>query len=87
MINELYIVGDQSRLVVKNIINQFKETDLTIKVFAPTNEDVDNLPNYSIHLLFFFLTISILWSSEKLLFIRKNTTINYVLLAVLQNLP
>ena len=51
MINELYIVGDQSRLVVKNIINQFKETDCSIKVFAPTNEDVDNLPNYSIHLL------------------------------------
>ena len=51
MINELYIVGDQSRLVVKNIINQFKETDLTIKVFAPTNEDVDNLPNFAIHLL------------------------------------
>jgi len=51
MINELYIVGDQSRLVVKNIINQFKETNLTIKVFAPTNEDVDNLPNFAIHLL------------------------------------
>ena len=28
MINELYIIGDQSRLVVKNIINQFKETGL-----------------------------------------------------------
>lgn len=51
MINELYIVGDQSRLVVKNIINQFKETECSIKVFAPTDEEVDRLPNFSIHLL------------------------------------
>ena len=51
MINELYIVGDQSRLVVRNIINQFKETDCAIKVFAPTNQEVDYLPNFSIHLL------------------------------------
>ena len=51
MIDDLYIVGDQSRLVVKNIINQFKETGCNITVFAPTNEDVDNLPNFSVHLL------------------------------------
>ena len=32
MIDDLYIVGDQSRLVVKNIINQFKETGCNISV-------------------------------------------------------
>lgn len=51
MIDDLYIVGDQSRLVVKNIINQFKETGCNISVFAPTSEDVDNLPNFSVHLI------------------------------------
>ena len=51
MINDLYIVGDQSRLVVKNIINQFKDSGLEIKVFAPNDHDVDNLPNFSTHVL------------------------------------
>ncbi len=51
MINGLYIVGDQSRLVVKNIINQFKDSGLEIKVFAPNDHDVDNLPNFSTHVL------------------------------------
>ena len=51
MMDELFIVGDSSRLVVKNLINQFNATDLKINVFAPTNEDVDRLPNYSIQLL------------------------------------
>ena len=51
MIDELYIVGDQSRLVVKNLINQFKQTDCKINVYYPTGSDVDNLPNFSIQLL------------------------------------
>ncbi len=51
MINDLYIIGDQSRLVVKNIINQFKETDCNIKTFSPTMTEVNKLPNYSIQLL------------------------------------
>lgn len=51
MINELYIIGDQSRLVVKNIINQFKETGLKINVFSPEKEEIANLPNYSIELI------------------------------------
>lgn len=36
MIDELYIVGDQSRLVVKNIINQFNDCGCDIKVYSPT---------------------------------------------------
>ncbi len=51
MIDDLYIVGDQSRLVVKNILNQFQETGCNIKVFAPTDSDIDRLPNFSVHLL------------------------------------
>ena len=51
MINDLYIIGDQSRLVVKNIINQFNETGCNTKVFAPTPSDVDNLPNFSANIL------------------------------------
>ncbi len=51
MIDELYIVGDQSRLVVKNLINQFNETACKINVFTPTAGDVDRLPNFSINLL------------------------------------
>ena len=51
MIENLYIVGDESRLVVKNIVNQFKESGCNVQIYAPTNEDVDYLPNFSIHLL------------------------------------
>ena len=51
MINELYIVGDQSRLVVKNLINQFKQTDCNINVFSPYDDEIDRLPPTSIHLL------------------------------------
>lgn len=51
MIKDLYIVGDQSRLVVKNIINQFNDTGCNVKVFSPTSGDVDRLPNFAIHLL------------------------------------
>ena len=51
MIEDLYIVGDLSRLVVKNIVNQFQETGCNIKVFAPTDDDINNLPNFSVHLL------------------------------------
>ena len=51
MIDELYIVGDQSRLVVKNLINQFRQTDCKVNVYEPTSDDVDRLPNFSIHLL------------------------------------
>lgn len=51
MIDELYIVGDQSRLVVKNLINQFKATERNINLFYPTSNDIDRLPNFSIQLL------------------------------------
>ena len=51
MNKELYIVGDQSRLVVKNIINQFKETGYALNIYAPEDEEVDRLPNFSIHLI------------------------------------
>ena len=51
MIKDLYIVGDQSRLVVKNIVNQFNDTGCNVKVFSPTSSDVDRLPNFAIHLL------------------------------------
>ncbi len=51
MIDELYIVGDQSRLVVKNLINQFKSTECKVNVYYPTVSDINNLPNFSIQLL------------------------------------
>ena len=51
MINDLYIVGDQSRLIVKNIINQLQTTGCNIKIFAPTSNEVYKLPNFSISLL------------------------------------
>lgn len=56
MIDELYIVGDQSRLVVKNFINQFNDCCCDIKVYSPTESQIDNLPNYSIYLPVIFLT-------------------------------
>ncbi len=51
MINDLYIIGDQSRLVVKNIINQFTETYCNIKTYAPDPDEINYLPKFSIYLL------------------------------------
>ena len=45
MINDLYIVGDDSRLVAKNIINQFKQTGCNIRVLPPIPSVVFRLPN------------------------------------------
>ena len=44
-------MGDQSRLVVKNLINQFTATECKVNVYYPTGSDVDRLPNFSIQLL------------------------------------
>lgn len=51
MIDDLYIVGDQSRLVVKNLINQFNDTNCTIHLYTPDKDGIDRLPGTSIHLL------------------------------------
>ncbi len=51
MINNLYIIGDQSRLVVKNIITQFAQTYCNIQVYAPDADEINYLPKFSIHLL------------------------------------
>ncbi len=51
MINELYIVGDQSRMVVKNLILQLIKTDCRLNVFPPTVEEIDRLPASEIQVL------------------------------------
>lgn len=51
MINELYIIGDQSRMVVKNLILQLVRTDCRINVYPPIVESIDKLPATSINLL------------------------------------
>lgn len=51
MINELYIIGDQSRLIVKNIIKQFAQTGCKITVVNPNADEIDRLPTSSIHLI------------------------------------
>ena len=51
MINELYIIGDQSRMVVKNLILQLVRTDCRINVYPPIVESLDKLPATSINLL------------------------------------
>lgn len=51
MINELYIIGDQSRMVVKNLILQLVRTDCRINVYPPREDSIDKLPPTSIHLL------------------------------------
>ena len=51
MINELYIIGDQSRMVVKNLILQLVRTDCRINVYPPFVDEVDKLPQTSINLL------------------------------------
>lgn len=53
MINELYIVGNQSRLVEKNLINQFMQTGIKTTVFAPDNKEIDKLPACEIQLIVF----------------------------------
>ena len=51
MSNELYIIGDQSRLVVKNLILQLIKTDCRLNVYPPLIDELDNLPNASIKLI------------------------------------
>ena len=51
MINELYIIGDQSRMVVKNLILQLIKTDCRLNVFPPTVEEIDRLPASEIQVL------------------------------------
>lgn len=51
MINELYIIGDQSRLIVKNIIKQFALSGCKITVVNPLAEEIDRLPNSTINLI------------------------------------
>ena len=51
MINELYIIGDQSRMVVKNLILQLIKTDCRLNVFPPPVEEIDRLPASEIQVL------------------------------------
>lgn len=51
MSNELYIIGDQSRMVVKNLILQLVRTDCRINVLPPLIGEIDKLPDAPIQLL------------------------------------
>ena len=51
MSNELYIIGDQSRMVVKNLILQLIKTDCRLNVYPPMIDEIDKLPGESIKLL------------------------------------
>ena len=51
MVKELYIIGDQSRMVVKNLILQLIKTDCRINVYPPTVDEIDRLPDTSIQIL------------------------------------
>ncbi len=51
MTNELYIIGDQSRMVVKNLILQLIKTDCRVNVYPPEIDEIDKLPGSSIQLL------------------------------------
>ncbi len=51
MSNELYIIGDQSRMVVKNLILQLIKTDCRLNVYPPLLDEIDKLPDTSIKLL------------------------------------
>ncbi len=51
MFNELYLIGDQSRLLVKNIIKEFQDIGCKINNIAPTDADLDKLPAKPIQLV------------------------------------
>lgn len=51
MANEIYIIGDQSRMVVKNMILQLVKTDCRISVYPPLLDEIDKLPSTPIKLL------------------------------------
>lgn len=51
MSKELYIIGDQSRMVVKNLILQLVKTDCRINVLPPLIAEIDKLPGTPIQLL------------------------------------
>lgn len=51
MVKEIYVVGDKSRLVVKNLIDELKKTECMIQFIEPDVERLKFLPTKRIHLI------------------------------------
>ena len=52
MVREIYVVGDKSRLVVKNLLDELKKTECVIQFCEPDVERLKYLPTKRIHLVF-----------------------------------
>ena len=52
MVREIYVVGDKSRLVVKNLVEEIKKTGIMIQFCEPDVERLKYLPTKRIHLVF-----------------------------------
>ena len=48
MVREIYVVGDKSRLVVKNLVEEIKKTGIMIQFCEPDSFDSDGLYLYII---------------------------------------
>ena len=51
MVKELYIVGDETRLVVKNFLHLLEPTDCTLQLVGPDAGSLGKLPKEPIHLI------------------------------------
>ena len=51
MIKEVYAVGDESRLVVKNFLQELRNAGCEMKVIPPIPSEIQGLPNTEIHLI------------------------------------
>ena len=52
MVREIHVVGDKSRLVVKNLLDELKKTECVIQFCEPDVERLKYLPTQRIHLVF-----------------------------------
>lgn len=51
MDNEVYLVGDDQRLVIKNLIKDLNDIDIEVHVLKPESHELTNLPRTPFHLI------------------------------------
>lgn len=52
MVREIYVVGDKSRLVVKNLVDELEKTECFIHFIEPDMYRLKYIPTQRIHLIF-----------------------------------
>lgn len=49
--NDVYLVGDDQRLLIKNLIKDLQDIDINVQVVGPYADEIDHLPRIPFHLI------------------------------------